>query len=98
MNFEPVSEEVSVKRMMIYSCIPILDLYVLWRIENFWYLIIVVSTGLLFSVLSFISSLLFLDITDYQYFITAIGITSGLMSNVLLVRCYAKRYNEKLLL
>jgi hypothetical protein len=97
--FDPPRQPVNVRKMMIYSAIPILDIYALWRIQKFW-----IMMGISFAVSMIvgltIGMLLGIGATSglvepgpYFY---GIGYAVGIPVSLVLVRYFAKRYNQKM--
>ena len=90
MVLDPTLEKVNVKRMMIYSLIPLLLIYAGWRIQKFWVLI---GINLLAGfTLGFISDIIFIPL----HFVYAISFFINALISVYAVRYFAKMYNEKL--
>ena len=96
MVFDPTPEQVNVRRMMIYSILPILSFYALWRIQKFWLITLILTPIYLgMEMLDIVSSYL-----DYEFnldLINIVVIVLYLGFVLLLVRHYAQKYNEKIL-
>jgi len=102
MVFDPKLEQVNVKRLLIYSLIPFLNIYAEWRIQKFWKIFVIrnllgIGIGFLIGVtiaLYFGDSLNDLQLEMMaQYSVMPIF----LVINPLLMRHYAKKYNEKIM-
>ena len=98
MVWDPKPEQVSVKRLMIYSLIPIVSIYAIWRIQKFWKITLIlipfaIVDRLLTSAMTKnpSSEIGPLDLTSLVF----IGIS--LIVTVLLVKHYAQKYNEKIM-
>jgi len=101
MVFDPKLEQVNVKRLMIYSLIPFLNIYAEWRIQKFWKIFVIrnllgIGIGFLIGVtiaLYFGDSLNDLQLEMMaQYSVMPIF----LVINPLLMRHYAKNTMKKL--
>ncbi|MGI0003767.1 MAG: hypothetical protein ACREAX_00575 [Candidatus Nitrosotenuis sp.] len=97
MVFDPPKQPVDVRRMMIYSVIPFLDIYAGWRVQKFWVIFGIVFLvglvmGALFGVVSKTNELP--SFTFYLYYILSIGV--GILVSLLLVMHYARKYNKKI--
>ncbi len=82
MVWDPPKQQVNVNRMIIYSFIPILSIYVGWRIQKFWVLL-GINIGL--------SLLLRFFLPEYIILFVTIPLS------VLIVRYYAIKYNETII-
>jgi hypothetical protein len=98
MVWDPNPEQVSVKRLMIYSLIPIASIYATWRIQKFWKItLILIPFGIIDRMLNSAmnqnpsSEIGPLDLTSLVF----LGIS--LIVTVLLVKHYAQKYNEKIM-
>lgn len=91
----PPQQQVNVARMMIYSLIPFLAIYAGWRIQKFWVLtgitMIVVGTGLGAS---------FYLAQETQFYgegtAGAVITITNIAVSLLMVRYFAKRYNNEM--
>jgi len=97
MVWDPKQETVDVKRMIIYSFVPILSVYALWRIQKFWLISLIsipISFGmqLLMGVATIPSQNQ--PIIGILLFLMTLGLYIAVC--VLLVRHYAQKYNEKI--
>ncbi len=91
MVWDPPKQKVDVTRMIIYSFIPILGIYAAWRIQKFWILLVVefvmsIVVGVTLVPLGMISPEL----------ISIVAFPLGILINILLVKYFAEKYNEKL--
>ena len=95
MVFDPTPEQVNVRRMMIYSILPILSFYALWRIQKFWLItLILIPIYLGIEILDIMS-----DNLGYESnldLINIVAIVLHLGFSLSLVRHYAHKYNEKI--
>ena len=90
MVWDPPKQEVNVKRIIIYSIIPILNLYAGWRIQKFWVLVVInIGIGI---IAKFIEGI-FIPFESDLYLLLYAGVI-GL--TVYVVRHFAKKYNEKI--
>ena len=89
MNFTPAQKEVNVKRIVIYSFVPILYIYALWRIKKFMLL------SLILIPVNFATSFLF-NYVEYVIVI-AVAVVSNIIFHIWIVRYYARKYNLELL-
>ena len=88
MVWDPPKQPVNVTRMIIYSFIPILSIYAGWRIQKFWVLL-----GLGYAIgfgIGIMAGLLYPE--PYG---TLVSLASNIIISVLLVRHFARKYNEK---
>ena len=99
MVWDPKQETVNVKRLMIYSIIPILSIYATWRIQKFWVIFCIVfflsfAIGLIMGVGMGIGE----SLGSPEMILISYGLGMGLtlLINPLLVRHYAQKYNEKI--
>jgi hypothetical protein len=87
--WDPPKQPVNVKRMIIYSFIPILSIYAGWRIQKFWVLLginLLVGYGV---------GLPLEMVLSYPYgFVVSIAIQIPI--TVFVVRHFARKYNEKI--
>ena len=91
MVWDPPKQKVDVTRMLIYSFIPILGIYAAWRIQKFWLLLILefamsIAVGATLVPLGMIAPEL----------ISVVAFPIGIVINILLVKHFAEKYNEKL--
>ena len=96
--FDPKLEQVSVKRIMIYSLIPIVSIYAIWRIQKFWKITLIlipfaIADRLLTSVITQNPSS---EIGPLD-FISLVFLGISVIVTVLLVKHYAQKYNEKII-
>jgi hypothetical protein len=97
MVWDPKQETVDVNRMIIYSFVPILSVYALWRIQKFWLISLIsipISFGmqLLMGVATIPSQNQ--PIIGILLFLMTLGLYIAVC--VLLVRHYAQKYNKKI--
>ena len=97
MVWDPKQETVDVNRMIIYSFVPILSVYALWRIQKFW-LISLISIPISFG-MQLLMGAATIPVQNSPavailLFLMVLG--SYIAICVLLVRHYAKKYNEKI--
>ena len=97
MVWDPKPETVNVNRMMIYSLVPILSIYPMWRIQKFWKITLIlipfaIVDRLLTSAMARnpSSEISPLDLISLVFLGISIIVT------VLLVKHYAQKYNEKI--
>jgi hypothetical protein len=97
MVWDPKQETVDVKRMIIYSFVPILSVYALWRIQKFWLISLIslpISFGMqLLMVFATIPSQN-QPVVGILLFLMVLGLYIAIC--VMLVRHYAQKYNEKI--
>ena len=98
MVWDPKKEQVNVTRMMIYSLIPIVSIYAMWRIQKFWKItLILIPFGIADRLLTSVitqnpsSEIGPLDLISLGFLAISITVT------VLLVKHYAQKYNEKIM-
>ena len=98
MVWDPKKEQVNVTRMMIYSLIPIVSNYAMWRIQKFWKITLIlipfaIADRLLTSAITQnpSSEIGPLDFISLGFLAISIIVT------VLLVKHYAQKYNEKIM-
>jgi hypothetical protein len=98
MVFDPKLEQVSVKRMMIYSLIPIVSIYAMWRIQKFW------KIALILIPFAIVDRLLTSAMTKNPSseigpldLISLVFLGMSIIVTVLLVKHYAQKYNEKIM-
>ena len=90
MVWDPPKQEVNVKRIIIYSFIPILNLYAGWRIQKFWVLAAInFGVGIITNVIEGV----FIPFESDLILLSYAGVI-GL--SVYVVRHFAKKYNEKI--
>lgn len=96
MVWNPERKEVNVKRMMIYSVIPFLNVYSSWRIQKFWVIqLLLFPFGIMSQLaLSYTDTLLVGDL--YNIIPLAITIVTLIVS-VMLTKTFAQRYNLSVL-
>ena len=92
MVWDPPKQKVNVTRMIIYSFIPILGIYAAWRIQKFW-LIVILDLVIGFG-LSITLTPISLTFPELSYVISVIG---SLIINILIVKYFAEKYNEKII-
>ena len=90
MVLDPTPEKVNIRRMMIYSLIPLLSIYAGWRIQKFW--ILVGINFLAGFALGLISDAVFIPL----YFVYAISFFINAVITLTVVRYFAQKYNEKI--
>jgi len=98
MVLDPKQEKVDVNRMIIYSFVPILSVYALWRIQKFW-LISLISVPISFGMQLLMTSAFYVStpnspIVPILLFLMVLGLYIAIC--VMLVRHYAQKYNEKI--
>jgi hypothetical protein len=91
MVWDPPKQKVDITRMIIYSFIPILGIYAAWRVQKFWMLLVLefvmsIVVGVTLVPLGMIAPEL----------ISVIAFPLGIIINILLVKHFAEKYNEKL--
>jgi len=92
MVWDPPKQKVNVTRMIIYSFIPILGIYAAWRIQKFWLLVLL---GLVVGIgLSITLAPISLTFPELSYVISMIG---SIVINILIVKYFAEKYNEKII-
>ena len=98
MVWDPTPEQVSVKRMMIFSLVPILSIYALWRIQKFW-LITLISIPISFGMqlLMTAASVTVESAPIAGALLVLVVLGSYIAICLLLVRHYAQKYNEKIM-
>ena len=90
MVFDPERKPVSVRRMIIYSFIPFLNIYAAWRIQKFWVLLgLGIAARIVIDVAAELS-------TIEPYILAIIATVLYITFSVLIVRHYAIKYNEKI--
>ena len=90
MVLDPTPEKVNVRRMIIYSLIPLLSIYAGWRIQKFWVLV-----GINFLAgfgIGFVSDTFFIPL----YFVYALSFFLNAVISLYTVRYFGNRYNAKL--
>jgi len=92
MVWNPERKEVDVKRMMIYSVIPFLNVYSSWRIQKFWAIqLLLFPFGIMNQLaLSYTDTLL---VGDLFNLIPLIIVIITLIVSVFLTKTFAQRYN-----
>ena len=97
MVWDPKQETVDVNRMIIYSFVPILSVYALWRIQKFW-LISLISIPISFGMQLLMGVAIIPSqnqpIIGILLFLMTLGLYIAVC--VLLVRHYAQKYNKKI--
>jgi hypothetical protein len=98
MVWDPKKEQVNVKRLMIYSLIPIVSIYAMWRIQKFW------KITLILIPFAIVDRLLTAAMTQNPSseigpldFISLFFLGLSIIVTVLLVKHYAGKYNEKIM-
>ena len=98
MVWDPKQETVDVKRMMIYSLIPIVSIYAMWRIQKFW------KIALILIPFAIVDRLLTSAMTKNPSseigpldLISLVFLGMSIIVTVLLVKHYAQKYNEKIM-
>ena len=89
MVLDPPRQPVSVNRMIVYSLIPILNIYAAWRIQMFW---IMVGISIASGIAIFYPAETF--IPDPYGFIVALTL-DGIVS-VLATKYFAVKYNKRM--
>ena len=96
MVWDPKPENVNVKRMMIYSLVPILSIYALWRIQKFW-LITLISIPISLGTEALMTALIYVEPTPTSGALLSLMILGSYIAIcLLLVMHYAEKYNEKI--
>jgi len=91
MVLDPPRKKVDVFVMIIFSFIPILGIYAAWRIQKFWMLLLL-ELGI-----SIIFGIAIIPLAFFMPELAMImGVVVGIGANVLLVKYYAEKYNEKI--
>jgi len=94
----PKIETVNVKRLMIYSLIPILSLYSIWRIQKFWKITLIL---LPFAIVERVLTSAMTQNTSSEIgsldLISLVFLGISVIVTVLLVKHYAQKYNEKIM-
>jgi len=91
MVWDPPKQKVDVTRMIIYSFIPILGIYAIWRIQKFWLFLI------LEIVMSFVVGVTLIPLGFIApELISIVAFPLGILINILLVKYFAEKYNESL--
>jgi len=96
MVWDPPKQKVNVTRMIIYILIPILSIYAAWRIQKFWLILLIsiaISTGISVATMP---ALLIPDETISGIVFSIASYGSSIVANILLVRYFARKYNEKI--
>ena len=90
MVLDPPRKEVEVWLMVVLSFIPIAGIYAAWRIQKFW-LILLLELGIsvVFGVVVIPLALFLPELAMF------VGIAVGIGVNVILVKYFAEKYNEK---
>ena len=96
MVWNPERKEVNVKRMMIYSVIPFLNVYSSWRIQKFWVIqLLLFPFGIMNQLaLAYTDNLL---VGDLYNIIPLIITIVTLIVSVMLTKTFAQRYNLSVL-
>jgi hypothetical protein len=96
MVWNPERKEVNVKRMMIYSVIPFLNVYSSWRIQKFWVIqLLLFPFGIMNQLaLTYTDNLL---VGDLYNIIPLIITIVTLIVSVMLTKTFAQRYNLSVL-
>ncbi len=89
MVWDPPKQIVNIKRMIIYSFIPFLSIYVGWRIQKFWVLL---GINILIGIAEIALQMIF----PWPYYLLVI-IPIEISISIYIVRHYAKKYNEKII-
>ena len=100
MVWDPKTEQVSVKRMMIFSVIPFLSVYATWRIQKFWVIFCIVffiSFAIGFVMVFAMGIGESIGSPEMSVISYGLGTVLTLLINPLLVRKYAQKYNEKIM-
>jgi len=100
MVWDPKTEQVSVKRTMIYSIIPFLNIYAEWRTQKFWKIFVIRNLLGIDFLIGVTVALYFGDsLSDLQSekLIQYSAMPLFLVINTLLMRHYAQKYNEKIM-
>ena len=101
MDWNPPRQEVNVTRMIIYSIIPILDIYSAWRIQKFRVILgIQVLMGFVVGFVQGVVESLGLvppiDVFSPHPFDYLITIPLSIIIVIYLTRHFARKYNEKI--
>jgi hypothetical protein len=98
MVFDPKPEQVSVKRLMIYSLIPIVSIYAMWRIQKFWKITLILIP---FAIVDRLLTSVTMQNPSSEIgpldFISLFFLGISIIVTVLLVKHYAQKYNEKIM-
>ena len=88
---DPPKEKVDVTLMIIFSFIPILGIYAAWRIQKFWMILLIeMAISIVFTIAIIPVAFILAEMSMF------IGLAAGIAINVLLVKHYAEKYNEKM--
>ena len=91
MVLDPPKEKVDVTLMIIFSFIPILGIYAAWRIQKFWMILLIeMGISIVFGVAIIPIAFILPEMSMF------IGLAVGIGINVILVKHFAEKYNEKL--
>ena len=91
MVLDPPKEKVDVTLMIIFSFIPILGIYAAWRIQKFWMILLIeMAISIVFTIAIIPVAFILAEMSMF------IGLAAGIAINVLLVKHYAEKYNEKM--
>lgn len=91
MVLDPPKEKVDVTLMIIFSFIPILGIYAAWRIQKFWMILLIeMVISIVFTIAIIPVAFILAEMSMF------IGLAAGIAINVLLVKHYAEKYNEKM--
>ena len=91
MVLDPPRKEVNALHMVILSFIPIVGIWVAWRIQKFW-LILLLELGI-----SIVFSVVIMPLAFFAPDLAwIVGLIVGVGANALLVNHFAEKYNEKI--
>ena len=98
MVWDPKLEQVNVKRLMIYSLIPIVSIYAMWRIQKFWKITLILIP---FAIVDRLLTSVTIQNPSSEIgpldFISLFFLGISIIVTVLLVKHYAGKYNEKIM-
>lgn len=97
MVFDPPKKPVNVNRMLIYSFIPVLGIYALWRIQKFW---VILGSSFAISIgIEVVIAMLERAIQPSPFtagLLIVITYVIEIVISIWKIRHYARKYNEKL--
>ena len=97
MVWNPKQETVNVKRMMIYSLIPFVSNYAMWRIQKFWVInLILLPLMIMIRSLDAIMNQNTSSESGLLVLISLIVLSLYFLISLLSVRYFAQKYNEKI--
>lgn len=89
MIWNPPKQKVNITKMMIYSVIPLVIIYVGWRIQKFW---ILLGINFLFTIIFHIS----MNYTVPSFYTYVMSFVIGNIISLVCVRYFADKYNRKI--